>query len=338
MRLGRVDSGDDREFKMEGRGPTAPSFGIRNPVSTILSDTLLENSRGGYQRHWWVAATLAIRTCRWTMTPRSSMTVRPPGEAGTGAGASDGRVAGLPEPVRDRGADVLGRGLRGPDRLDGPDAAGLASRAGLPQLPVPFDVGIDEEGRTGPAVCPNCGEANLDRVPAVECGGDRVLVQKFLYDFRAPKRWEVAVFHYPGRPVAGLCEAGRRACRASRSGSIAATSTPTAGSSARRWTTSGRCGSWCTTAGTSRTTRAGSRAGSSGRAGDIGRGPPAGRGPTGDSCTGPGRPSGRATGSIYRHWDPDAAAGTVRSATSTPTTAATCRPTTRSPTWGSRPG
>ena len=37
-------------------------------------------------------------------------------------------------------------------------------------------------------------------MPAVECGGDRVLVQKFLYDFRVPKRWEVAVFHYPGDP------------------------------------------------------------------------------------------------------------------------------------------
>jgi signal peptidase I len=69
-----------------------------------------------------------------------------------------------------------------------------------PNCQYPFDVGIDEEGRTGPLVCPNCGEANLDRAPAVECGGDRVLVQKFLYDFRQPKRWEVAVFHYPGDP------------------------------------------------------------------------------------------------------------------------------------------
>jgi signal peptidase I len=64
----------------------------------------------------------------------------------------------------------------------------------------PFDVGIDEGGHSGPAVCPNCGQADLDRLPALECGGDRVLVQKFLYDFRAPKRWEVAVFHFPGDP------------------------------------------------------------------------------------------------------------------------------------------
>ncbi len=69
-----------------------------------------------------------------------------------------------------------------------------------PNCAYPFDVGIDEEGLSGPAVCPNCGESGLDSVPAVECGGDRVLVQKFLYDFRPPKRWEVAVFHYPGDP------------------------------------------------------------------------------------------------------------------------------------------
>lgn len=69
-----------------------------------------------------------------------------------------------------------------------------------PNCRYPFDVGIDEEGHSGPAVCPNCGESRLDPVPALECGGDRVLVQKFLYDFRRPKRWEVAVFHYPGDP------------------------------------------------------------------------------------------------------------------------------------------
>ena len=63
-----------------------------------------------------------------------------------------------------------------------------------------FLVGIDEEGHSGVAICPNCGQGDLDRVPSVECGGDRVLVQKFLYDFRRPKRWEVAVFHYPGEP------------------------------------------------------------------------------------------------------------------------------------------
>jgi signal peptidase I len=63
-----------------------------------------------------------------------------------------------------------------------------------------FVVGIDEDGRTGPAICPNCGQGERDPTSAIECGGDRVLVQKFLYDFRRPKRWEVAVFHYPEDP------------------------------------------------------------------------------------------------------------------------------------------
>ena len=77
-----------------------------------------------------------------------------------------------------------------------------------------FVVGIDEEGQTGQAVCPNCGQRGLDDAPAIECGGDRVLVQKFLYDFRRPKRWEVAVFHFPGEPTPGVRQArGRPAGR-----------------------------------------------------------------------------------------------------------------------------
>src|ERR1700722_14748441 len=43
-----------------------------------------------------------------------------------------------------------------------------------------FLVGIDEEGHSGRAVCPNCGHGDMDQVPSLECGGDRVLVQKFL--------------------------------------------------------------------------------------------------------------------------------------------------------------
>ena len=62
------------------------------------------------------------------------------------------------------------------------------------------EVGIEDEGQTGEAVCPNCGKRGLDDGPAIECGGDRVLVEKFIYEFRRPKRWEVAVFHFPGEP------------------------------------------------------------------------------------------------------------------------------------------
>ncbi len=81
-----------------------------------------------------------------------------------------------------------------------PTLLGWHRELSCPSCRFVFPVGIDEEGRTGQAVCPNCGQGDLDRLPAVECGGDRVLVQKFLYEFRRPKRWEVAVFHYPGEP------------------------------------------------------------------------------------------------------------------------------------------
>jgi len=63
-----------------------------------------------------------------------------------------------------------------------------------------FTLGLDEDGRGGRPVCPNCGQTGLADVPAVESNGDRVLVQKFLYDVRRPRRWEVSVFHYPGEP------------------------------------------------------------------------------------------------------------------------------------------
>jgi signal peptidase I len=63
-----------------------------------------------------------------------------------------------------------------------------------------FVVGIDEDGTTGEAICPNCGQRGLDAAPAVACVGDRVLVEKLLFEFRRPKRWEVAVFQLPGAP------------------------------------------------------------------------------------------------------------------------------------------
>ena len=116
-------------------------------------------------------------------------------------GAPDGRADRVALPVRAPGADILGRGLRRSDRLDGSDAAGLHRELVCPNCSFVFVVGIDEEGQTGQAVCPNCGQRGLDDAPSIECGGDRVLVQKFLYDFRRPRRWEVAVFHFPGEPI-----------------------------------------------------------------------------------------------------------------------------------------
>src|SRR5262249_14615576 len=61
-----------------------------------------------------------------------------------------------------------------------------------------YVVGLDEDEPCGEAICPECGKRALDTSSSLECGGDRVLVEKFLYGFRKPRRWEVAVFHFPG--------------------------------------------------------------------------------------------------------------------------------------------
>lgn len=69
-----------------------------------------------------------------------------------------------------------------------------------PNCTMRFALGVDEEGRSGRPVCPNCGFDELQDAAIVPCSGDRLLVQKGLYDVRPPRRWEVAVFHFPGEP------------------------------------------------------------------------------------------------------------------------------------------
>ena len=46
------------------------------------------------------------------------------------------------------------------------------------------------------AHCPNCGAPHPNQVEFIH-GGDRVLVLKYLYNFRQPRRWEVVVFKNP---------------------------------------------------------------------------------------------------------------------------------------------
>jgi signal peptidase I len=47
------------------------------------------------------------------------------------------------------------------------------------------------------AACPNCGspDLGLDRAPV--CRGDHLLVNKSVYDWRTPRRWEMAIFTSP---------------------------------------------------------------------------------------------------------------------------------------------
>lgn len=47
------------------------------------------------------------------------------------------------------------------------------------------------------ARCPNCDETKLNLHAVRECVGDRLLVDKNVYELRKPRRWEVAVFRCP---------------------------------------------------------------------------------------------------------------------------------------------
>lgn len=64
----------------------------------------------------------------------------------------------------------------------------------------------DETGLYNPnkrietAICPNCRfENNVRDAPVFK--GDRILVNKFPYEFGKPKRWDVPVFKYPEKPT-----------------------------------------------------------------------------------------------------------------------------------------
>ena len=81
-----------------------------------------------------------------------------------------------------------------------PTLLGFHKELACPNCKFPFVIGVDDQGRSGRPVCPNCGRDGLESVSAVDCNGDRLLVQKFLFDVRRPNRWEVAVFQSPAEP------------------------------------------------------------------------------------------------------------------------------------------
>lgn len=57
-----------------------------------------------------------------------------------------------------------------------------------------------ENMRIDEAMCPNCRYLNPVRnLPAFK--GDRILVNKFPYEFSKPQRWDVPVFKYPEKPT-----------------------------------------------------------------------------------------------------------------------------------------
>jgi signal peptidase I len=82
-----------------------------------------------------------------------------------------------------------------------PTLLGLHLDYHCPDCGYRFSVGSDEQGRSGRPVCPNCGKADWDGRAGVPGTGDRLLVHKFLFDLRAPRRWEAAVFQNPADPA-----------------------------------------------------------------------------------------------------------------------------------------
>jgi signal peptidase I len=82
-----------------------------------------------------------------------------------------------------------------------PTLLGFHKELTCPNCRYPFVLGMDDQGRIGRPICPNCGKQDgMQDLAAVECNGDRLLVQKFLFDIRRPRRWEVAVFQSPAEP------------------------------------------------------------------------------------------------------------------------------------------
>jgi signal peptidase I len=71
-----------------------------------------------------------------------------------------------------------------------------------PECGYPVVVGYrdHDRGSHGPVCCPNCGCCDLDLDQAPVCAGDSLLVNKNVFDWRNPRRWEMAVFRCPVEP------------------------------------------------------------------------------------------------------------------------------------------
>lgn len=85
-----------------------------------------------------------------------------------------------------------------------PYLLGFHKQVVCPDCRLPFAVGVPVDTETdtnGPVACPNCGQAHIDLSLVPRNEGDQLLVQKFAYLFRRPKRWEVVVFQNPNQPT-----------------------------------------------------------------------------------------------------------------------------------------
>lgn len=85
-----------------------------------------------------------------------------------------------------------------------PYLLGFHKQVVCPECRFPFAVGVpveDGHDTSGPVACPNCGQQQIDLSHVPRNEGDQLLVQKFAYLLRRPKRWEVVVFQNPSQPT-----------------------------------------------------------------------------------------------------------------------------------------
>jgi signal peptidase I len=79
-----------------------------------------------------------------------------------------------------------------------PALHGNHREAACPRCGHPVVVGEPSNGDRHPdAACPNCGKRGIDLSQTWEIPGDRLLVDKNVFNVRSPRRWEVAVFRCP---------------------------------------------------------------------------------------------------------------------------------------------
>ena len=69
-----------------------------------------------------------------------------------------------------------------------------------PNCGMPLLIGRMPDQSVPDPLCGNCGNRQFANQPASQASGDRVLVQKMIFDFRKPARWEPAVFWNPESP------------------------------------------------------------------------------------------------------------------------------------------
>lgn len=82
-----------------------------------------------------------------------------------------------------------------------PTLAGIHKATTCPRCGASVLVGRRDNGNGyAEACCPNCGAAKLDLDHVPECPGDHLLVDKNIFTFRRPHRWELAVFRFPNDP------------------------------------------------------------------------------------------------------------------------------------------